>query len=125
MMTTNARWVWGVCGLWLGLLLRVADAASLPAWDFTVPAQASGWQPAHDLTNWRRTTNGLEATITSVDPYLYGPARNYPTNALLWPNLRLKSDPDGACQVFYFRDQATEEQSVRCQFLRLREPPVG
>ena len=109
----NARRVWAVCGLWLALWLPGALAASLPAWDFTVPAQASGWQPAHDLAHWRQTTNGLETTITGADPYLYGPAWNYPTNVLLWLNLRLKSDQAGGCQVFYFQDQATEERSVR------------
>lgn len=114
-MTMSARCLGAVCGVWIGLLSGVANAANLPAWDFTVPAQAAGWQPAHDLTHWLRTTNGLEATITGVDPYLYGPARNYPVGVLLWLNLRLKSDQAGACQVFYFPDQATEEKSVRFQ----------
>ena len=51
--------------------------------------------------------------ISGNDPYLMGPARDYPAGKILWLQLRLKSDQSGVCQVFYYRGNTTERDSVR------------
>jgi len=92
-----------------------ARAQSLPEFDFTLPSGALGWVAQHDISQLAATTNGLVLTISGDDPYMAGPARNYPANQLLWLRLRLKSDQAGTAQVFYFPAQggATEANSVK------------
>ncbi|MBI2928438.1 MAG: hypothetical protein HYY24_22440 [Verrucomicrobia bacterium] len=90
-----------------------APAQSLPAFDFNTPTSARGWEATHDISRLEQTAEGLRIDISGADPYTLGPARNYPGGVLLWLRLRLKSDQGGAAQVFYFRDGAREENSVR------------
>ena len=95
-----------LAGSWLA-------AAELPAFDFLQPAGRRGWQPLHDLGPLEETPEGLALALTGPDPYLAGPARDYPPDTPLRLRLKLRSDEGGQCQVFYFRDQATETDSVR------------
>jgi hypothetical protein len=101
----------------LSLLLTLAAKAlassHLPAWDFTVPADTQGWQPAHDLSAIAATTNGIEAAITGGDPYFIGPARDFPEGQPLYLRLRIQSAQAGVCQVFYFQTAPAEANSVR------------
>jgi hypothetical protein len=94
-----------------------AERAStgLPAFDFTQPADAQGWQATNDISGLRSTSEGLSVRIGGPDPYLIGPLRNYPSGMLLWLHLRWKSDQGGTGQVFYFNDAASESNSVRFQ----------
>ncbi len=100
---------------WLLASLALAGAQTLPVFDFTQPSGAQGWTAAHDISQLLPTANGLLVTITGGDPYLIGPARDYPAGQLLWLDLRLKSDQAGTAQVFYFPAQgsASEANSVR------------
>ncbi len=91
----------------------VLPAAELPGFDFRQPVGREGWQPLHDLGPLEATPEGLAMTLTGLDPYLASPARDYPADTPLWLRLKLRSDEGGQCQVFYFRDQATETDSVR------------
>ncbi len=105
-----AAWV---VGGWVGVAGWGGNAADLPVFDFTEPAGGQGWTAVHDLAPVALSREGLELRITGSDPYVHGPARDYPENRLLWLRLRLHSEEGGGGQVFFFTDQATEERSVR------------
>ncbi len=111
-MTCKSKVVWCICGVWLALCLCTTRAASLPAWNFTVQGQMADWIAANYLTPFIQTTNGIETTITGADPYMTGPARNYPTGQALRLRLRLYSAQGGTCQVFYYQSVPTEANSV-------------
>ncbi|MBM3883739.1 MAG: hypothetical protein FJ387_29205 [Verrucomicrobia bacterium] len=96
----------------LGWLATLAQAA-LPSFDFTRAADRQGWTATHDVGPLSGTAEGMTVTITGPDPYITGPARDYPAGTPLWLRLRLRSEAGGMCQVFYFRGGATEENSVR------------
>jgi hypothetical protein len=85
----------------------------LISFDFSRIEGAAGWQAVHDLAPLEVTANGLVARITGPDPYLHGPAKDYPAGTLLWLRVRLMSDQGGTAQVFYFTDTPTEPHSVR------------
>ena len=74
---------------------------------------ATSWSAAHDISSLTPTTNGLVVAITGEDPYMTGPARDYPAGKLLWLHLRLKYDQAGTCQVFYYTNHPTEADSVK------------
>jgi len=88
-------------------------ADDLPVFDFATSAGVEGWRAAHDISNLQPTAEGLLVQISGSDPYLMGPARDYPAGKILWLHLRLKSDQSGVCQVFYYRGGSTERDSVR------------
>ena len=107
-------------------------AADLPFFDFTQAAGGLDWSAVHDLAPLAASADGLVATLHGPDPYLQGPARDYPPGKLLWLNLRLKSEEGGDAQVFYFTETATESQSVRFrveggrwQDVRIPMPALG
>jgi hypothetical protein len=91
------------------------SAAGLPEFDFTAPAGREGWRATHDITQLTPTAEGLLVEIGGADPYLHGPARDYPEGVGLWLKLRLKSDQAGTCQVFFFPENggASEARSIR------------
>jgi hypothetical protein len=97
------------------LMLAAVTRAALPGFDFTDAQSAADWVPEHDIAGRTVTADGLNLTIGGGDPYLFGPARDYPTGTPLWLRLRLKSDQGGLGQVFYFPANrgATEADSVR------------
>ncbi len=104
----------------LATLLAAQFAAGQPgtnqvvqAFDFTNPTDAARWSPTHDLAPLTLTSTGLLARITGEDPYMTGPARDYPAGKLLWLHLRLKSDQGGIGQVFYYTNYPTEPDSVK------------
>lgn len=100
-----------------GAVLWMATACGwsgeLPSFDFTAPTAARDWGAPHHITALAPTPEGLRVSLGGPDPYFFGPARDYPEDRPLWLRLKLKSDQGGTCQVFYFRDAPTEEQSVR------------
>jgi hypothetical protein len=54
----------------------------------------------------------LRILASGGDPYLHGPARDYPENRPLVGRIRLRCAEGGGCQIFYFREGASEEKSV-------------
>ena len=95
------------------LLACRAPSQTLPAFDFTNPADAVGWSPTHDISSLSTTSTGLLAQISGGDPYTIGPRRDYPAGVPLWLRLILLSTAGGSCQVFYFSNVAAEAASVR------------
>ena len=107
-------------------------ATDLPRFDFRRAEITREWRPAHDISEVKVTPDGWEITITADDPYLIGPARDYPEGQPLWLRVREKSDQGGSGQVFYFNDHPTEEHSVRFNVrpgawdeCRVQLPPLG
>ena len=103
---------------WVVLMCGVSgrvEAQDLPRFDFATSGTLLGWQSAHDISRLTPTAQGLEITISGDDPYLFGPARNYPTGQALWLTLRLKSAQSGNGQIFYFPHTSgpNETDSVR------------
>jgi hypothetical protein len=106
--------VWGLIFGTLNVArLAHAESSGLPEFDFTRPAGAAGWTAAHDISRLEPTSEGLRVSISGEDPYFVGPAVHCPVGQPLWLLIRLKSDPGGMAQVFYFTRNATEEASVR------------
>jgi hypothetical protein len=82
--------------------LRFEARGGFPDFDFTTVPDATAWQADHDIARLTPTADGLLGQISGPDPYLHGPASNYPAGTLLWLHLRLKSEQGGLGQVFYY-----------------------
>lgn len=105
---------------------------SLPSFDFTIAEGAQGWNPAHDISQLSVTSTGMLATISGTDPYLTGPAKDYPESLPLWAKLRVYADQGGTGQLFYYNSNPTEPKSVHFQMpggrwvqVRVPLPPLG
>jgi hypothetical protein len=90
------------------------------------------WQPAHDVEPLTQTRDGMLISIKGDDPYIIGPARDYPAGQPLWLRIRLKSEQGGSGQIFYFKNAPTEPDSVhfpvragRWEEVRVPLPPLG
>src|SRR4051812_34602670 len=92
-------------------LLLFAPLCWAEGFDLTRAIDAAGWIAAHDVGPIQPTAEGLAIDITGPDPYIYSPARNYPTGQLAWITVKLKSDHEGMAQIFYFDRSPTEERS--------------
>ena len=90
-----------------------ANAQTLPQFDFTRPDAVAQWKPAHDIAGIEGVAEGMAVTLGGNDPYFFGPARDYPADVPLWMTIRLRSDTEGAAQVFFFNEAPSEEKSVR------------
>lgn len=119
--------------LFLGTVLfcRHALSQTLASFDFTNTSSIGEWIAVHDVT-LKPSAEGMVVTITGSDPYLHGPARDYPAGHPLWLNLRIKSERGGNAQVFFFEHGATEDRSVHFfvpaggwNDLRVPFPPLG
>ena len=112
----QCAWVAGlIATLWAADFASAQSGTNIvvQAFDFTSAADAADWAPTHDLAPFTLTSTGLLARITGGDPYMTGPARDYPAGKLLWLHLRLKSDQGGTGQVFYYTNYPTEANSVK------------
>lgn len=113
-------------------VLLLATGLRAQVFDFTRPDDCRGWQPTHDVSSLAPSADGLVITITGDDPYINGPARDYPPGQLLWMTAKLRSEQDGMAQVFWFDRGPSEEQSVRFpvrsgqwEEIRLPVPALG
>jgi hypothetical protein len=113
-------------------LSPAASAPDLPWFDFAREGTAQGWSATHDVPACERTADGLRIAIDGPDPYVHGPARDFPAGTPLWLKLRLRSEAGGGGQVFFFRDRPSEADSVRFDVpaglwseVTLRLPPLG
>ena len=86
-----------------------------PRFDFTRPAALSEWTALHDVERLTAVAEGLQIAISGADPYIVGPARDYPASSPLWLHIRLKSQQAGGGQIFYFPAASgpTEANSIR------------
>src|ERR1051325_6911015 len=83
--------------------------------DFTQPGAVASWQPTHDVGRIVATPAGMQIEITGGDPYVTysGAPLDFPAGQILWLRMRLRSDEGGMGQVFYFKRNTREEDSVR------------
>jgi hypothetical protein len=86
---------------------------SLPRFDFV--RGIDGWGAAHDVSRLAAGPEGMVIEIGGGDPYVHGPARDYPEGQPLWLTVRLLADQGGMAQVFWFTAAkgANEQNSVR------------
>lgn len=106
---------------WLRLVPVICGAAQMPepeeamlrSFDFRQREAVEGWSAWNDLEPLRWSPDGMELILKGPDPYCGGPALALPRRVPVWLELRLWSEEGGVAQVFYFRDQAREEDSVR------------
>ena len=131
---------WQRRALWCAGVLYVA---LLPAWpaaaqdavvrfDLTQAARVGEWQATHDVARLRHSAEGMVIEISGPDPYVFGPPTDFPAGQPLWLRLRLRADETGSGQVFFFRDEPSEDASVRFNVrggawedVRLALPPLG
>lgn len=101
-------------GVLAALLLTAAAAGEEPLvdFDFTNPAVTRDWKALHDVTIGQ-AADGMRLDIRGGDPYLAGPARNYPADRPLIVNLRITTATGGGGQLFFFQRTTTEAESVR------------
>jgi hypothetical protein len=113
---------------------RSASTQCLARFDFAGTSDVQGWRPVHDVDRLQGTAEGLLIQIGGDDPYIHGPARDYPTGKPLWLSVRLKVARSGVGQVFFFTATrgANEADSVRFlvrggewQEVRVPLPPLG
>jgi len=91
-----------------------AGAANFPSFDFHSARDAGEWIAVHDSRPLAATADGLRIGISGPDPYIHGPARDYPAAVPLWMEIRIRSEAGGGAQVFWFGPGPTsEEHSVR------------
>lgn len=109
-----------------------STAAELPGFDLTRAGTVAEWHATHHVGPLEADAEGLKIRIVGHDPYINGPARDYPADTPLWLNLTIKSEVGGAGQVFYFRQTPTEENSARFpvkagdwQAVKVRLPALG
>jgi len=93
--------------------LRFETRGVFPDFDLATVPDATSWTAQHDIASLTPTADGLAIAISGSDPYMAGPARDYPAGKLLWLHVRLKSDQAGTAQVFYYESGPAEANSVR------------
>lgn len=98
---------------WLPAFGLLAAAATLPEFDFSDSNVARRWVLNPYIGAASITPAGLQLTLAGPDPYLSGPAADYPAGQPLWLRLDLLSETGGTCQVFYYPSFPTEANSVR------------
>jgi hypothetical protein len=120
-MFTGRTWRHPVVNWWLLMLLlgvlwpdcAHGNQTPIVAFDFASRQEADEWRAANHISKMDQLSDGLRLHIAGQDPYIHGPARDYPEGRLLWLRLRLKSDQGGGGQVFYYTGAPSEAKSVR------------
>ncbi|HEV8377948.1 MAG TPA: hypothetical protein VGP99_03785, partial [Tepidisphaeraceae bacterium] len=119
--------------VWILLLLvRTAAGQELPFFYFRDETSAEEWKPNRHVNEMKVTGEGLLIDGDNTDPFITGPARDYPGDKLLWLRMRIKSEKGGSVQVFYYKDGSREENSIKeflaadqWEDLRLPLPALG
>jgi len=100
-----SRWYCNPAGITLYLAMLAATSSLAAAseviveWDFT--KGTCGWRPNGQVEPLRSTAEGLIVTATGHDPWIEGPAVDYPAVRLVRVTVRMKSTADGAAEIFY------------------------
>jgi len=104
--------LWTVLGLFTSGLCLAAQEPGWPKFWLTNATAAAEWTSPHDAAV-RATDDGLQFQITGPDPFVHGPARDYPVHQTGWLEVTLRSDQVGNGQIFWYRDGAREPDSIR------------
>ncbi len=100
-----------ILGMTLGLSAGMTQGA-LPFLDLTRTADSRGWEPSHQVSTLRTTPMGLELDLMGDDPFLTSPPLGLGGTNELMIELRCWSEAGGIGQLFWFKDNATEEASA-------------
>ncbi len=104
--------VGAVCCLFsTGIRLKAGETI-WPAFWLTNATAALEWTGPHDAV-LTATAEGLQFQITGPDPFVQGPARDYPVNQTGWLEVTLRSAQVGNGQIFWFQDGPREPDSIR------------
>ncbi|MCD6395760.1 MAG: hypothetical protein J7M40_19930, partial [Planctomycetes bacterium] len=76
-------------------------AETIVEWDFTKGTH--GWTPNPRVEPLKSTADGLVVKATGLDPWIEGPAVDYPTVKLVRVTVRMKSAADRGAEIFYGR----------------------
>ena len=68
-------------------------------WDFAKGTH--GWTPNERVEPLKSTAEGLVVKATGLDPWIEGPAVDYPTVELVRVTVRMKSTADRGAEIFY------------------------
>ena len=109
-MHSSPRWT--LFGLLVSGLGLAAQEPGWPQFWLTNAPAASEWTAPHDAAV-SATGDGLQFQITGPDPFVHGPARDYPIHETGWLEVTLRSDQVGNGQIFWYRDGAREPDSIR------------
>ena len=92
----------GICLLLLGVLTITAAGRTVVEWTFDKPGDLQGWQPNEQLKNAVVTNGALACRAEGRDPILeLQPRLEFKTSPRQMVEIRLKSDADGAAQLFW------------------------
>lgn len=84
---------------WLLCPVFCADAEVVVKWDFTTGTH--GWSGNARVEPVRSTAEGLLVVATGEDPWIEGPAVDYPADKLIRIMVEMKSSADRAGEFFY------------------------
>ena len=77
-------------------------------WDFTKGTH--GWTPNARVEPLKSTAEGIVVKATGLDPWIEGPAVDYPTVKLVRVTVRMKSTADTGADIFYGRSFKAGDQ---------------
>src|SRR5882762_9103227 len=95
------------------LLLGRVAVGELPSFEFVGAKTAQERKGNGDVAELMGSEEGLVMVANGRDPFITGPARDFPTGQLLSLHLRIKSEEGGEIQVFYFKDGAREAEWIK------------
>lgn len=97
------------------MTFHAVASENLVLFDFTQPEVVDEWTPLHDVSGIESASEGMRIHLSGSDPYIAGPARDYPKETPLWVIVKLRVPVSGLAQIFYYTGQlgTAEERSVR------------
>ena len=94
-------------------LSHLAAAQQVPVFDFKDPKSIDEWKGNGDIAELTIDREGLVMVANGRDPFVTGPARDFPAGQLLSLHLRVKCEVGGELQVFYYKTGASEKDSIK------------
>jgi hypothetical protein len=92
------------------LMFGAARAETIIAWDFTKGSQ--GWRGNGYLQKTSATRDGLEFVGIGIDPWMSGPAFDYPAGKDVLLKIMMKTDSGSSAEIYYGK-VFSEKQKVR------------
>jgi len=87
-------------GIMVILMMPVgARGGTVAEWDFSKGAH--GWTGNNRVENLRSSAEGLIVKSTGLDPWIEGPAADFPGDKMIRVKIRMKSNADSSGELFY------------------------